>query len=386
MDKKVRMRYVIVLLIIVALVLTALLFSKYGIPLKEKGKAPKKKTVPVVVTTVRLGSISETLEISGEIEANQKVIIKPKVPGRLEQLRTVLTEGGKVIEVREGVRVHKGQKIAQIDHEEYLAQVKKAEAAVAEAAANLEQTGKDHERFSQLMEKKVIAVQQYEKMKTAYTQAQAGYQAAQANLDLAKIQYRESTIVSPLTGVVTQKHIDEGNIVHTDTPIVTIEDIQTVKVVAGVPERYLKNIRSGKTPATIKVDAFPERDFPATVERVYPAVDLMTRTLQVEITIANKENLLGPGMFARVFFALAHKDNTVVVHRDTVLGSEGGERYVYVVAVRQSHRVPVKLGLQQGDLVEVLEGLKQGDQLVTNGMNYLQEGAEVEIIEEGANK
>jgi membrane fusion protein (multidrug efflux system) len=384
--KKVRMRYAVVVLIAVALVLAALVFTKYGIPRKETGKAPKKKGVPVVVAPVCLSSISETLEISGEIEARQTVIVKPKVPGRLEQLQTVSPEGGKVIPVREGVRVQRGQQIAQIDHEEYLAQVKRAEAVLAEAAANREQAEKDHQRYSQLMERKVIAVQQYEKMKTAYALSQAEYQAAQANLDLAKIQLRESTIVSPLTGVVTQKHIDEGNIVHVDTPIVTIVNIQTVKVVAGVPERYLKKIQPGKTPATIQVDAFPERDFTARVERVYPAIDLLTRTLQVELTIANKENLLGPGMFARVFFALARKDNTVVVQRDMVLGSEGGERYVYIVANQQAHRAPVKLGLQQGDLVEVLEGLKPGDQLVTNGMNYLQEGAEVEIIEEGAEK
>ena len=362
---------------------------------KKIKKIEKKRAVPVTINPVRLSSISEILEISGEIQANKSVIIKSKVPGRLEQLRTISNSDDRIIPVKEGVSVRKGQEIAVIDHDEYLARVRSSEAALSVSNANLESAmvtledaRKEKDRWVNLSRKGFAseqkadkAVADYDRASAAKALAEARVREAQAVLDLTGIQFRESTIISPITGVVIQKHIDEGNMIDTKTPIVTIEDTQIVKVVVGVPERYLKRIKPKITHASIRVDAFPGRDFPATVANIYPSVDQQTRTLYVELKIPNQKNLLKPGMFARVFFTLAHKNETVVVHRDVVLGYEGGERYVYLVNNLKAHKVPVKLGLNQGALVEVVEGLKLGDKLVINGMNYLREGYEVEIIE-----
>lgn len=384
-----------ILLILIFIIVCVGLVAYHAFLGTEKSDVAKeKKTIPVVVSTVSSSPISELLEISGEIEANKSVVITSKVPGRLEQLRT-RSSAGKTIEVKEGLRVKKDQEIAIIDHDQYLAQVRRAEAALSVANANLdaarvtlEDARKEKVRWVNLTEKGFATEQKrdktlanYDRAVAAKALAEAGVKEAQAALDLARIQFRESTIVSPLTGVVTKKHIDEGNMIGTSTPIVTIEDIQVVKVVVGVPERYLKEIKPGQTRAYIKVDAFPDKRFSTTVEDIYPAVDRLTRTLQVELKVANEKNLLRPGMFARIVFILAHKDNTVVIPRDTVLGHEGKERYAYVINKSVAHKVPVKLGLKQGEFVEVIEGLKLGDKLVTNGMNYLKDGDGVEIVE-----
>ena len=369
-------------------------------PKKAKVTNAQDRLVPVAVTPVSLSSISEILEISGEIGANKSVVVKSKVSGRLEQLRTVSDTGGGIIPVKECLRVKKGQQIAVIDHDEYFTRVRSAEAAVAVAKAGLksaiitlEDARKEKVRWVNLSKKGFAseqkadkAVANYDRALAANALAKARVKEAQAALDLAKIQFNESTIFSPITGVVTHKHIDEGNMVDKKTPIVTVEDIEMVKIKVGVPERYLKMIKPGMTPASIKVDAFPEKKFQAEVVTIYPWVDKQTRTLQVELRVVNDENLLKPGMFARVFFTLAHKDNTLVVHRDTVLGQEGGERYVYIVNSMKAHRMPVELGLKQGARVEVVKGLKAGDRLVTNGMNYLREGYEVEIVGEEVKK
>ena len=360
----------------------------------------KVRVVPVTVAPVAFGSISEILEISGEIEANKKVIIKSKVAGRLEKLQTVSDQGRIVVPVKEGVFLKKGQEIAVIDHDEYLARVRSAKAALAVSKAALEskrvtlnEAEREMARWVTLSKKGFAseqksdrAVADYNRALAAKALAKARVREAKAALDLFMIQFRESTIVSSISGVVTQRHIDEGNMVDRNTAIVTVEDIRTVKARVGVPERYLKSIRPGVTPASIKVDAFPEKEFPADVVAIYPGVDRQTRTLQVELKIANDETQLRPGMFARVFFILAHKDNTVVVDEHWVLGRKGGERYVYLSNDFRAHRVPVKLGLKQGALLEVVEGLKRGDRLVTSGMNYLRDGYRVEIIDEGGKR
>ena len=115
---------------------------------------------------------------------------------------------------------------------------------------------------------------------------------------------------------------------------------------------------------------------------IYPRVDRQTRTLQVELKLANEKYLLKPGMFASISFILAHKDNVAVVLKDTVLGREEGRRYVFIVNGTKAGRVHVKIGIEQGPLAEVIEGLKPGDILVTSGMNYLRDGYEVEVIKE----
>lgn len=366
-------------------------------PKKTRVTEEKARVVPVTVIPVNFSSISEILEISGEIKASRKVIIKSKVPGRLEKLRTVSNKE-RIIPVKEGVYLKKGQEIAVIDHDEYLARVRRAEAAIAiseagleSAVVTLEDARKEKVRWVALFKKgsaseqrRDKAVADYNRASAAKALAEASVREAGAALDLAGIQFRESTIVSSISGVVTKKHIDEGNMVDKNTPIVTIEDIRTVKMEVGVPERYLKRIKPGMTHALIKVDAFPEIEFPAEVLTIYPGVERQTRTLQVELKVANEKNLLKPGMYARIFFTLAHKDNTLVVHRDTILTREGGEKYVYVAKVLKAYQVPVKLGLKQGALVEVVQGLKPGDKLVTRGMNFLQDGDGVEIVEEEA--
>jgi RND family efflux transporter MFP subunit len=129
---------------------------------------------------------------------------------------------------------------------------------------------------------------------TAAELAAASLDMAKANLELAKLNLRESTIVSPINGIVTAKHIDEGNMVRAGDRIVTIADMEAVKVIVAVAERYGAEIYAGM-PAKISVDTFAEREFEAKVYPIHPALYAQTNTLQVEIHLQNDELLLKPG-------------------------------------------------------------------------------------------
>ncbi|GAH96244.1 unnamed protein product, partial [marine sediment metagenome] len=202
---------------------------------------------------------------------------------------------------------------------------------------------------------------------------------AKANLKLAQINLRESTIIAPIDGIVTDRHIDQGNLIRQGDRIVTVAEMKTVKVIVAVAEKYGGQVVVG-TPAGIKVDAFGGRVFDAKVYSIYPALDAQTHTIQVEIRMSNDDLLLKPGMFARVTLITEHKDDIVVIARDVVLGGRIDEPYVYVVEDGIAHKRFVKVGIKQADKYEITDGLKAKEMLVVNGMNYLTDAMKVEVV------
>jgi membrane fusion protein (multidrug efflux system) len=344
-------------------------------------KPPEKteeKTVPVEIETVSTGSIEETMELTGWIKANQLVDIASKVPGRVESLSAISNEGVSV-NLEEGVEVKKGQQLASIDHDIYLAEVAAAKANVQAAEVEIADAEREKKRMVALYEGGSATEQNKDKAETSAEMAAARLSSAKANLELAEINLRESAITSPIDGIVTAKHIDVGNLIKAGDRIVTVADIKTVKVVVAAAERYNEQILVG-TPARIKVDALPEKVFMAKIYSIYPALDEQTNAIQVEIRLENDQLLLKPGMFARVTLITKQKDNTVIVPRDVVLGGKIDPYYVYVVDNNIAHKTLVQIGIAQADKYEILDGLKPGQTLVVNGMSFLKDGTKVEIV------
>jgi membrane fusion protein (multidrug efflux system) len=319
-DKKVTYR--------IAALILVLLIIRFAFMRKSPEK-PEEKTVPVEIEKVTTGSIEETMELTGWIKANQVVDIASKVPGRVESLSVISNEGVSV-DLEEGVEVKKGQQLASIDHDIYLAEVAAAKANVQAAEVEIADAEREKKRMVALYEGGSATEQNKDKAETATEMAAARLSSARANLELAEINLRESAITSPIDGIVTAKHIDIGNLIKAGDRIVTVADIKTVKVIVAAAERYSERIIAG-TPAKIKVDAFPEKVFTAKVYSIYPALDEQTNAVQVEIRLENDQLLLKPGMFARVTLITKQKDNTVVVPRDVVLGGKIDPYYAYVV-------------------------------------------------------
>jgi len=362
-----------------AAVLVILLTFWLGFFYKAAEKKDENKAVPVEVETVSTGSIEDTIELTGMVKANAVVNIESKVPGRVESLQAALN-GGSSAPVEEGLAVKRGEQLAVIDREVYLAQVSAAKAVVKAAEVELADAEREKKRIIALYEGGSATEQNRDKAATGADLAAARLNSAKANLELAEINLRESLICSPIDGVVTAKHIDQGNLIKSGDRIVTVADIKTVKVIAAVAEKYGSQVSAGM-PVRIKVDAFPERVFEAKAYSVYPAADEQTHTIQIEIRIDNNEYLLKPGMFARVTLVVMRKENVVVVPRDVVLGGKIDEPYVYVADGAVAHKRIVKKGIIQSDRCEITEGLSAGEKVVVNGMNYLTDGTGIEIVQ-----
>jgi len=345
---------------------------------KAAKKPAGEKIVPVEVEAVSTGTIEETIELTGWVQANAVVDIESKVPGRLESLQ-LIGDGNNSVAVEEGVAVKKGQQLAIIDHDVYLAAVAAARANVQAQEVELADAEREKKRIVSLHEGGSATQQSRDKSLTAAELAAARLNLAKANLELAGVNLRESTISSPIDGIITAKHVDEGNLIKTGDRIVTMADMKTVKVIVAAAEKYGGRIAVG-TPVKIKVDAFPDRVFNAKVYSIYPALDAQTHTIQVEIRLDNEQLLLKPGMFTRVTLIIEQKDNVVVIPRDVLVGGKVDEPYVYVVEDGIARKRVVKVGITHDDRSEITEGLKVGQKLVVNGMNYLTDGIRVEVV------
>jgi HlyD family secretion protein len=345
---------------------------------KPAKKTEAEKVVPVEVNSVKTGSIEEAVELTGWVKANSLVDVKSKVAGRVESLEILLPDG-KTIAVEEGVEVKAGQQIAVIDHDMYQAQVDAARAQVMASEVEVADANREARRLKALFEGGSATEQSRDKALTAMQMAQARLNSAKANLEMADINLRESSIRSPIDGVITAKHVDAGNLINIGQAIVTVADMKTVKIVAAASERYSGKIQAGMK-AKVRMESLGEREFEAEVYSVYPSLDEQTHSIQAEIRLNNEKLQFRPGMFAGVKLILQHKKDVVVVPRDVVLGGKADEPYVYVVEDGVAHKRTVKTGITEGENIEIAEGLKAGETIVVNGMNYLIDGTKVEVV------
>jgi RND family efflux transporter MFP subunit len=329
--------------------------------------------VKVIAQAVGTARLEEKIPVTGTFEALTSVEVTPEISGQLQQLRLA---DGTPLDV--GVGVKEGEVIAVIDHDIHLAQLAECKAAVEAGKVALADAEREKGRMVKLFEAGSATEQGRDKAVTAAALAAAQLKQAQAALDMAKVSVDKATIEAPVTGVVAQKYVDQGNMVGPSTPLVRLVQIDSLKVIGGVSERYLPRLTEGKTPVQIKTDAYPQDEFKGVVYRVPVAVDAVTRTGKVEIRVPNTEGKLKPGMFARMTIVVNQKQCVVVP--DSALIREYDNEYVFVADDGKAVRRQLKLGLSQGELYEVLEGLAVGDMIITHGQNQLKDGQAVEVV------
>jgi RND family efflux transporter MFP subunit len=331
----------------------------------------------VITQTIGTAKLNETIPVTGSFEPLISVEIVPEVSGQLQKLQL---EDGTPVDV--GVGVEEGKVIAVINHDIYLARLAECQAALNAGKVALADAEREKNRMVKLFEAGSATEQIKDKAVTAADLAAAQLEQAQAALEMAKVNVDKATIEAPVSGIVAKKYVDEGNMVGPSTPLVRIVQINTLKVKGGVSERYLPKLVSGKTPVNIKTDAYPQDEFEGMVYKVGVAVDPVTRTDEVEIRVPNPDGKLKPGMFARMTIEVSQKECVVVP--DSALVREADQAYVFVVNNNIARRCRVKIGIWQGQLHEVLDGVSPGDVVVTHGQTQLKDGQTVEIVQEVA--
>jgi membrane fusion protein, multidrug efflux system len=333
----------------------------------------------VEVATASSGSVAQQLLVVGNLIGDATVAVVPRAAGRLE-----------AISVRLGDPVRRGQRIAKIEDYELQEQVKQQEAGMEVSKATIRQREADlqlaqtnAERSRNLFARQLLP-------KQTFDDNEARLQAAEAQLDLARAQNTQSLarldelkinlanteITSPVNGFVARRGVDAGAFVGTNAPVVDVVDISRVRLVANIIEKDLKQVHIGDN-TRVEVDAFPGEVFTGRIARLSPVLDPATRTAPMEIEIPNPGYRLKPGMYARVTITTAQKKNALVVPSNALV-DYGGRRGVFVTAENDTVLFrPVRVGIEESDTVEIVEGVAEGDRVVTTGAGAVRDGDRV---------
>lgn len=300
----------------------------------------------VTVDVAHVESVSQTKVYTATVEAENLNNISPSTPNRIKQ-----------INVEIGDRVRAGQVLVTLD-----------QANIEQLRINLEQIEREYRRASELLEIGAGTQQAVDQLK--------------AQVDAAKTQYAnmlENTILrSPISGVVTARNYDAGDMTGA-LPVVSVGQLSpVVKVMINVSENDLSSIKTGM-PVEVTFDAYPGETFSGKVQRIYPTIDVATRTFEAEVRISNPKEQIKPGMFARVSVDLGSQMHVVVPDRAIVKQSGSGNKYVYVLKGKHVNYVRVELGQRIDTSYELLSGIEDGDTVVVTGQTRLADGVEVEV-------
>ena len=339
----------------------------------EKSNKPVSPPIPITVGTVSQKTVPVELRVVGNVQASSTVTIKSKVGGELTR-----------VHFTEGHDVRKGDLLFTIDPRPYEAALKQAEANLQKDLAQTKHAQEDARRYEFLIQKGVVARQQYDKFRTEAEALEAAVLADRAAVENAKIQLGYCSIHSPIDGRTGSLMVKQGNIIKADdVNLIVIHQIVPIDVAFSVPEQNLQEIKKYMALGKLQVDALVpsnnERPEQGTVTFVDNAVDTSTGTIRLKGTFANRERKLWPGQFVNVVLTLTREPNAIVVPSQAIQTGQQGQ---YVFVVNEDLTVeprPVVVGRFVSNETVVQKGLLAGEKVVTDGQLRLYPGARVEI-------
>ncbi len=329
----------------------------------KAGAGPAAGAPGVEVTQVKAIRLQDDAQAVGTLRSRQSVTLKPETSGRVAQ-----------IAFNEGARVRTGQLLVQLDDTLQRAELSQAQAQLSIARANLK-------RNQELVAQNFVAQRVVE-------ESQASLQVAEAQVALAEARLKRMRITAPFAGTVGLRSINLGAYVKDGDDLVNLEDTSMLTVDFRLPERYQTQLAPGQA-VQVQLDALPNRPFEAKVLAVDPLLDANGRSIAVRAAMPPaSDNVLRPGMFARVLIVFSVNERALVVPEEALV-PQAGKQYAYVLDAqgegdakkRLSRRVEVALGARRGSEVEVVRGLQLGDTVVVAGQQRLQrDGTAVRVV------
>ena len=300
----------------------------------------------VTVATSATEKVDMQSIFTGNVEGHTINNITPQQARRISRL---------LVDV--GDRVKAGQIVAEMDN-----------SSLAQLKAQYENNKAQFERTDELYKFGGESKANWEAIKTAYEVSKFSYENMLEN----------TTLRSPITGVITARNYDNGDMVG-GTPIFVVQRINPVKIMINVSESLYTNLKRGM-PVEVEFDALPDQKFTAKVSRITPSVDASTRTFPVELAMVNDHEIVKPGMYARATLNYGTRESVVVPDQAVVKLMGSGDRFVYVYENGKVKYQKVELGRRFDNKYEILSGVASGAQVVIAGQSALKDGIEVEIV------
>ena len=228
---------------------------------------------------------------------------------------------------------------------------------------------------------------EYERLKSLYAEggvSQSDFETAELGYKVRRSNYnnvKENTILrSPITGYVSARNFDKGDMFGMSAPIFTVQQVVPVKLLVGISESEYTKVKKGDK-VSLTVDAIPGKTFQGKVERLYPTIDAATHTFKAEVVVPNADKVLRPGMYARVTVNFGTRNSIVVPDRSIVKQEGTGTRFIYVLSEDGTvSYTPVTVGRHLGAEYEITAGLEAGSTIVVKGQSALKDGVKVNVL------
>ena len=325
----------------------------------------------VTVAKVERVRLQTKIVVNGNLAGlpNRDAKLAPLVPGRIA--RVLVTEGDRVIA---------GQVLAELENAQLKDQERQAEAAVAQAEANLENARASAKRNENLLQRGIAARKEVEDARTQLAVSEAAHRQASAAFSVAKSQLGRAEIRAPFAGTVVRRFLGVGDQVDGSggQPVVEVAAIEALELLGTVPANRLNDIKTGET-FKFTTDAAPGATFEARVVAALPAVDPATNNGTVRVRIQNPKRLLKLGQYLSLELPSKESSPRLVVPKQAIYPGESGEPHVYVVKGEEADMVPVVVGAQTGEQAEIISGVSDGDSVIVNGGYGLPEKSKVRV-------
>jgi RND family efflux transporter MFP subunit len=358
--KRYQMAKLLLLILMMALISAPLVSCK-----KEK-KVEKETLINVRVAAAQKKKVHPYIETTGTLKADEEMMVSSEVDGIV-----------KSIKVDEGSAVASGTLLVEINQIDYVLDERRADAALKQAQASLANAKSEYQRKESLFKEELITRQQFDDISTRVTLAEADVSRAKATLETSRERLSRTKIYSPLNGMVKEKKVSVGDYVRNGSPLLQLIKIDPLKLNFTISEKDIAGLKTGQE-VVFTVDSFAGKNFKGKVNLLYPNVEERTRTLQAEAIVPNSNHLLKPGFFARALIYTAAPRDAVVAPL-TALMYDNSTISLFVVEGNIAHVRTVKTGGKYGENVEIIEGLKDKEQVVTVGQNNLSEGVKVNV-------
>ncbi len=324
---------------------------------KEEAKKEEKYAIPVETTTVIQGNVSSFYSTTATLEAPQEASVVSRIAGLIE-----------TINVEEGDRVQKGQVLAVIDakRQQYDLDRSIAEVNIIEQELN---------RLKKMGNKEFVSADSMAKL-------EYNLQAAVAKRDLAELQVKESRVISPINGIIAKRFVKAGNMAQEFGELFYIVNQDELHGIVHLPEQQLASLRLGQE-AQIFSNQQAKEAVHAKVLRISPVVDAQSGTFKVTLAVPNQDAKLKAGMFTRVELKYNTHENVITVPYSALINQDNKQALYVIDGTNASHRAnrrEVQIGYREGDSVEIISGIKPGEQVVTRGQQNLKDQSLVDVI------
>lgn len=347
----------------IVLLWPVLLLCSYSEDVEQAGST--ESAVPVEVATAQRRTIRDVLTRVGSIRATQTVEVRPEISGIIRQVR-----------FQEGDAVEQGQLLFSLDDRKLRKQLAAQEAALKEARSRADFAALMYKRFDTLLEEEAVAVAERDRRKTELEAARAQIDRLRAEKALLKERLQDTQIRAAIKGVVTESMVDTGDFVSAGDLLTVLYSLP-LEARFSVPESFAARVSKGQT-VNVRVGAYPDTSFSGTVSFISPGVDEQTRTFLAKAGIEDPNHELKSGMFATVNVILETQQDKPVIPAEALVATQKGY-IVYVVQEGVARRRAVNIGLRRLGAVQIIQGLKEGQTVVTSGQMRLRDGREVTV-------